>query len=361
VVKNNVMHTPMVRQGDAFFTQVQVVAGTTIDYGFLVTVLQGGDPVRLWDGMDEYQFVARAESRPVELYSFLMPSTEQGAVVIPSTSLITQEIRLHLPDASEVLLVWGLDGWGLLPEEFRPPGTTIENQVMHTPMTRDGDVFVGQLSAPAGMTVDYGFLVTKTRAGTDVRIWDGRANYQFIDAERDNVVEVETELSLLGDQSVSSPVGSSIATQELRYRLPGAEQVALVWTSDGGESLIVEMAPAGTEIQDGIAYTPMVRDGDTFVTEIRVPVSATVEYGFLVARGLGSSARELWDTDHQLAYRTTVTKDGIIEIEDEPTLEQELSAIATIRTGLVPLLLGVILLGLGIGLALPRITKQTRL
>ena len=59
---------------------------------------------------------------------------------------VTQEIRYLLPEEGEVTLVWGVDGWGMLPEEEIPPGTEIEAEILHTSMSREGDDFVARCS-----------------------------------------------------------------------------------------------------------------------------------------------------------------------------------------------------------------------
>jgi len=45
---------------------------------------------------------------------------------------------------------------------------------MHTPMIRAGDVFTAKVRAPAGATIDYGFLITKIRGAFESKaVWDG--------------------------------------------------------------------------------------------------------------------------------------------------------------------------------------------
>jgi hypothetical protein len=74
--------------------------------------------------------------------------------------LVALEIRYHAPDATNVVLVWGINDWASLPEGARPPGTTLHEGLMHTPMELQDDTFVLGIQVPAYTTVDYGFLVT---------------------------------------------------------------------------------------------------------------------------------------------------------------------------------------------------------
>jgi hypothetical protein len=64
-----------------------------------------------------------------------------SSILTQDQPLVTQEIRYDMPDASEVFLVWGFNGWAVVPEENRPAGTVVKNAVMHTPMVREDDAF----------------------------------------------------------------------------------------------------------------------------------------------------------------------------------------------------------------------------
>lgn len=110
--------------------------------------------------------------------------------------LLTQEIRYHLPEAGEVFLVWGINGWTLVPEETRPAGTVVKNAVMHTPMIHQGDMFVAQVQVPTGTTIDYGFLITKSRSGTYVGIWDGGSGDFHLTPTGDDLIEVTSTVRI---------------------------------------------------------------------------------------------------------------------------------------------------------------------
>ncbi|MEO7859554.1 MAG: hypothetical protein ABIU05_03780, partial [Nitrospirales bacterium] len=51
-----------------------------------------------------------------------------------SSQHITHEIRYHAPEAGEVWLVWGINGWQQAPDTMRPPGTIVPDKAMQTPM-----------------------------------------------------------------------------------------------------------------------------------------------------------------------------------------------------------------------------------
>ncbi len=90
------------------------------------------------------------------------------------TSSVRQDIHYAAPAAGEVVLVWGVDGWGPLPPHELPAGTTVADGVMHTPMRRAGDRFIASLQVPPGARIDFGFLMTKRSTGEPVKLWDGR-------------------------------------------------------------------------------------------------------------------------------------------------------------------------------------------
>ncbi len=123
----------------------------------------------------------------------------QSASLTQNQSLTTQLIRYHMAEAGEVFLVWGVNGWAVVPEAQRPAGTVIKDGVMHTPMERVGDIFVMKVRVPSGATVHYDFLITKTRSGAAIELWDAKGDpkqeYHTITAQ-DGVAEVKSTLTL---------------------------------------------------------------------------------------------------------------------------------------------------------------------
>ncbi|MDH4137090.1 MAG: GDSL-type esterase/lipase family protein [Anaerolineae bacterium] len=50
---------------------------------------------------------------------------------VQDVPLVTREIRYHMPEAGEVYLLWGINGWAVVPQEIRPAGTVVKDLVMH--------------------------------------------------------------------------------------------------------------------------------------------------------------------------------------------------------------------------------------
>gem|GEM_PF-1588753 len=98
------------------------------------------------------------------------PALAQGSPTSAQTP-VPYTISYELSGASEVFLVWGVDGWTIAPPALRPPGTELKSNVMYTPMRQSGSTFSVDLQVPPGTTIDYVFQITQTSDGaTDV--WD---------------------------------------------------------------------------------------------------------------------------------------------------------------------------------------------
>lgn len=57
VIRKQVMATPMIRNEKWFTVTLQAEAGSTVDYGFLITKTAGGAPVDVWDGDDSHHAI----------------------------------------------------------------------------------------------------------------------------------------------------------------------------------------------------------------------------------------------------------------------------------------------------------------
>ncbi|WP_169305098.1 LTA synthase family protein [Pedobacter cryotolerans] len=71
----------------------------------------------------------------------------------------TIEIRCHIPNATNVTMIWGLNYWKLA--ESKPAGTIIQDRVMSSPMVRDGDDYILKLNVPDSCSIEYLFQFTK--------------------------------------------------------------------------------------------------------------------------------------------------------------------------------------------------------
>ena len=182
VVKDKVMHTPMAHVGDTFVAKLQLPIGAMIDYGFLITKTRNSTQVSVWDANGYpsrgYQTIV-VVNRPAAILATVNLEKAQEYARLPHSPLIMQEIDYQIPEAGEVFLIWGINGWQILPEATRPKGTIIKNAVMQTPMDQQGDRFIAKVQVPAGATIDYGFAITRSRSGEATNIWEANGSQDF--------------------------------------------------------------------------------------------------------------------------------------------------------------------------------------
>jgi hypothetical protein len=270
--------------------------------------------------------------------------------VIAAQELPTAKVEIHYnnPEAGEVFLVWGVDGWTVPPEANRPAGTMARDDVMHTPMTLKEDTFAVLLEVQPGATIDFGFLVTQKRDGTAVHIWEANGAQDFhITATQDGIVKVQTALVMASKEL--------LGTQEIRYLMPEAGEVFLVWGVDGWAVIPEGDRPAGTVVKDGVMHTPMSREGNLFLARIKIPLGKAIDYGFLITKKRqGNAIAAVWDGNE--SYRLTAGEVDSVEVRARATLEQA-KELPTLLDVFVYLLAGIGILA-GIGAIVMRIPPR---
>jgi hypothetical protein len=236
---------------------------------------------------------------------------------------VAQEIRYRRVGASEVVLVWGTAGWATVPEEVRPAGTYLRDNVMHTPMTKPNEIFVNTISVPPGATIHYGFLTTRDATGATT-IWDG--DYVALAGPSGTILERVVVPEPAADAAAPEVESQTLVDHEFRYRLPGAGEVVLIWGIDGWRSVPAALdRNEGTVLENGLMNTPMRRVGDRFSATVPVPSGAHVDYGFLVTdrRGLFDLVRPLWDSRE--GFREGATDSRVIDVGSSLTLPSEVT------------------------------------
>lgn len=207
VVENNVMHTLMTIDGPSFVTEIQVPAGTTIDYGFQTRRDKDGNVIEwVWDG--DYQTTALTDEVVNTTARVEANQDHEEKAVFGDGSLVAQELHYHMPEAGEVNLVWGINGWAPVPEEMRPSGTIIKNSLLFTPMERQGNEFVVKIQAPAGTKIDYVFHISQSADGQMRDIWDTNGgvgiDYHTV-AEQDDTVAIQPSAVIKFQTTVDDP------------------------------------------------------------------------------------------------------------------------------------------------------------
>ncbi len=121
----------------------------------------------------------------------------------------------------------------------------------------------------------------------------------------------------------------------LRYHLPEAGAVNLVWWFRSGRQVPLPIRPPGTTPGGrGLAVsTPMQRDGSAFTVTLQVPPGDTLEYGFMtVARNDGAPIGGVWDASPTYAIDGT---DATAVVDVQPTVRLLTSPLGDGDTALV--------------------------
>jgi hypothetical protein len=288
--------------------------------------------------------------------SFLISSNFPGAVnaenaqPTPGSNIVTIEIHYHSPEAGKVNFVWGINGWQSVPEELHTEGSIIQNDLLVTPMRRDGETFVAEIQVPIGFSVQYGFTVTETADGRIVDVWDkgidprpGKPKIPpiLIATYDKNVFNVDADVNL----------NPPFVTQTFHYRHSDASEVVLVWGINGWMPVTEAASSVETTIKDDLMHTRMVRSGDIFQASIQVPKDSTVQYGFSLAgqEDMGSAASG-WDGGSN--YYIIANVDRSVKVDawsgTSQTVADEVPLIMSLISEYWPLLLVGICIVLGI-------------
>lgn len=207
LIKDKLMRTPLRLKGDFFVAQVQVPIGATLDYGFLITQKRTGPAIKpIWEGGEGYHKLVQADG-VIELESQLNLAQSRPSSGSVTHALVNQEIHYKIPEAGEVFLLWGINGWQPVPEEIRPTGTVVQDDVMHTPMKPATEAFIATLRVPVGTILNYGFLVTKNNKGIEIEsVWQGSGDQDYHTiATQDSVVELEASTAVIRKVAIEEP------------------------------------------------------------------------------------------------------------------------------------------------------------
>lgn len=131
---------------------------------------------------------------------FSLLGTTNTFVRAQDNRLVTVTIKYKLSEAKEVYLIWGVNNWQHIPQERQPLKTTIKNKVMYTLMDYVDDTFVTRVKVNRGDILDYGFLITKDKYGSDAHIWEDDGGTHFVTIARkdnkNNIIEVKGKLTI---------------------------------------------------------------------------------------------------------------------------------------------------------------------
>jgi hypothetical protein len=193
------MHTFMTESDGQFLADLPVSVDATLDFGFFARdrIRHAAAPF-IWDG----QFQATAPGT-IEITSKLKFDNDGPFRILEKPAAAQKTVRYRSWDASEVFLVWGIDGWFPVSPSIRPSGTRIRLNRMYTPMAHYGEIFEMRVNVPSGSKLDCGFLITRAKGISDLTrpIWDGSCQ----EGSEQNVIDVKAEAALTPEYSAFLP------------------------------------------------------------------------------------------------------------------------------------------------------------
>ncbi len=202
-------------------------------------------------------------------------------------SFVNVDVRYTRPDATEVRLVWGVNGWHTT-DIAQSDSTRVEKNVMLTPMRQRAGAFVAQIKLPAGATFNYGFLA---RTGP-------KRGFQW-ESARDVVANADTVIARV--DSITSAKRRTATTALLQrtisYTAPGAGAVTLAWGVDGWGTVPQALRSGRAQLKDKVMITRMERRGKSFSATVDVPAGSTLNHGYIISdrSGIWDLTIPLWD------------------------------------------------------------------
>jgi hypothetical protein len=282
-IKDNVMYTPMIHDGDTFIAKIWVPAHTPIDYGFQITEQRGLFDIvyPVWDG--DYREIPATNSYK-EVKAALTLNHDLSDVLDHKIYFLAAAGALGI---TWIMLAFVLDLFETgLKTAFRALKPLSHNKLV-------------RVSVIALVCISGGLSIYRLNAAVHSRIHD--------------------PMSSAEQRQQRSTAQHPFVTQEFRYRQAEASEVYLVWGVSGWKMAPEEQRPPGTTVEYGVMNTPMVQEGDTFVARMQIPAGTSLDYGFQTRKTRGGAAIVwVWDGD----YHLIPTKDGVIELKAAVTLTE---------------------------------------
>lgn len=156
VIQDGAMRSPMQRVGDGFAIDLVLQGSNSVDFGVSVDYAAGSGSINVWDsdGGRNYRILTP------RIAPFVMtPTAFPNSVFAEEGAIVEQAVQYKTADAAAVTLVWGVDGWNVVPEALALPNTNRSDDLMHTEMTAVDGVYAALIPVPAGARLDFLFEV----------------------------------------------------------------------------------------------------------------------------------------------------------------------------------------------------------
>jgi hypothetical protein len=300
-----IMRTQMARAGDAFNVTLRIPRGSKLEFTFVLAIKQDGGAPDIWKSEMDSEYVpfsfyitygGRIEIRSGEARSNPVVVTDEQrnawlAGEETNIPLVTQEILYHAPLAGEVWLVWGLNGWRVIPAASRPVSTLVNHEgFMQTRMVKkSGDIFAAHIKVPTGMRLNHRFLITKTVAETPVHFTDEASGRLRFTIHTDSVINIEPTSTPVAKERFNAwlagkPLEIPLVPQELSFtdNLMRPSNLRILWGIDGWQTIPESARPPRTVLDHGVMHSTMAQKGNTFTAKLLVPPRTSIDYHYLI-------------------------------------------------------------------------------
>ena len=202
-----------------------------------------------------------------------------------AASLVSLEVRYTRPEATDVRLVWGVNGWHTTDIALQSGSTSVEKNLMRTPMRLRDGAFVAKVKIPAGATLNYGFSVS-TDKGSGFN-WEGALEV---------VAKTDTVIARVASTEAAARTGP-LLRRTISYTAPQAGSVTLVWGIDGWSTVPEALRSGRAQLKDEVMGIQMELREGSFVAEVDVPAGSVLDYGFRIndRTGIRDLVSPLWD------------------------------------------------------------------
>ncbi len=189
---------------------------------------------------------------------------------------------------------------------------------MHSRMVRKGQSFSATVRVPSGSLIDYKFQIVKKERRMLLNEDDLSHPLTNV-ALLDGSIEITSRVGFATmEQRKAWPSGNlsdlTLVSQEIRYRIAGAEEVWLVWGINEWQVIPEAARPPGTVLKDSkVMHTRMVRKDNTFATTVRVPPGTMLDYNFLITKTSHGAPVNIWQDSNGQDFWKLVRVSGSLE------------------------------------------------
>lgn len=237
-----------------------------------------------------------------------------------ANEILLLEFRFEDSDASAVELVWGVDGWNVMPTALLPADTEIRQNLMYTAMywqegTQLSEGFwLAQLKIPLGARVEFGFMSSVLdQSGSQTQVWRAVDETMFPTVLQNGAVSARVIHVLDQEYTEANYLPTLNVTQMIAYHMPTAGEVELVWGVNGWAPLPASMHPPKTRVQNNLMYTVMQIEGELFTAKLELPSGSKLNYGFLVTKKRNGAPISMWQQVPKEQHPILI-EDGAIEV-----------------------------------------------